>query len=121
MARGGIYDHLGGGICRYSTDPEWLVPHFEKMLYDQALVSSAFISTFTRSTRNAEYAARGPRHFSTTYSDDLQSPQGGFYSTRDADSEGLEGRVLHLDRRAGRMPCSAKSGCGNLFLRNITT
>src|SRR4030066_670495 len=46
MAQGGIYDHLGGGIHRYSTDPEWLVPHFEKMLYDQALVSSIYLEGF---------------------------------------------------------------------------
>jgi uncharacterized protein YyaL (SSP411 family) len=89
MARGGIYDHLGGGICRYSTDPEWLVPHFEKMLYDQALVSSIYLDVY-QATRNAEYA-RVARDIFDYVLRDLQSPQGGFYSTRDADSEGLEG------------------------------
>jgi len=89
MARGGIYDHLAGGICRYSTDPEWLVPHFEKMLYDQALVAAIYLDAF-QVTTNAFYAeiARDILDYAIT---DLQSPAGGFYSTRDADSEGLEG------------------------------
>jgi uncharacterized protein YyaL (SSP411 family) len=89
MARGGIYDHLGGGICRYSTDPEWLVPHFEKMLYDQALVSSIYldVSQYTHKSRYGDVA----RDIFDYVIGDLQSPEGGFYSTRDADSEGLEG------------------------------
>ncbi|GMU23904.1 MAG: thioredoxin domain-containing protein [Phycisphaerae bacterium] len=90
MANGGIYDHLGGGIARYSTDPEWLVPHFEKMLYDQALVSGIYLEAFelTRNPRWAEVAGDIFRYVLT----DLQSPEGGFYSTRDADSEGVEGK-----------------------------
>ncbi len=89
MARGGIYDHLGGGICRYSTDERWLVPHFEKMLYDQALVSSIYLDAYqvTGKRQYAEVAA-GILDYVLA---DLTSPQGGFYSTRDADSEGLEG------------------------------
>ena len=89
MARGGIYDHLGGGICRYSTDPQWLVPHFEKMLYDQALVSSIFLDAeqYTHKSRYGEVA----RDIFDYVISDLQAPEGGFYSTRDADSEGLEG------------------------------
>ena len=55
VAHGGIYDHLGGGICRYSTDPQWLVPHFEKMLYDQALVSSIYLDGYL-ATRKPLYA-----------------------------------------------------------------
>ncbi len=89
MARGGIYDHLGGGICRYSTDPQWLVPHFEKMLYDQALVSSIYLDA---------HLAIGKPWYGSVAADifdyviaDLQTAEGGFCSSRDADSEGLEG------------------------------
>ncbi len=56
MARGGIYDHLGGGICRYSTDTNWLVPHFEKMLYDQAMVSAVYLDGYL-ALKKPEYAA----------------------------------------------------------------
>ena len=90
MAWGGIYDHLGGGIHRYSTDPQWLVPHFEKMLYDQALVSSIYLDGYlvTRKKLFAE-TARGIFEYVTSQ---LQSEEGGIYSTEDADSEGMEGK-----------------------------
>jgi len=90
MARGGIYDHLGGGIARYSTDPKWLVPHFEKMLYDQALVSDIYLKGF-QATGNPDLARVAREIFDYVIAD-LQSPEGGFYSTRDADSEGEEGK-----------------------------
>ena len=90
MARGGIYDHLGGGIHRYSTDPQWLVPHFEKMLYDQALVSSIYLDGYLVSRREEfQETARGILDYVLGT---LQSPEGGFYSTEDADSEGMEGK-----------------------------
>ncbi|MFQ5590385.1 MAG: thioredoxin domain-containing protein [Phycisphaerae bacterium] len=89
MARGGIYDHIGGGICRYSTDRQWLVPHFEKMLYDQATVSSIYLDAF-QVTHNRLYAETARDIFEYVLAD-LKSPQGAFYSSRDADSGGLEG------------------------------
>lgn len=90
MARGGIYDQLAGGIHRYSTDVEWLVPHFEKMLYDQALVSRSYLDAYLF-TKKQFYAgiARGILDYVIA---DLQAPEGGFYCTRDADSEGIEGK-----------------------------
>lgn len=90
MAAGGIYDQLGGGIHRYSTDVEWHVPHFEKMLYDQALVSRVYLDAcqFTGQPLYGWIAGE----ILDYVLDDLQAPDGGFYSTRDADSEGREGR-----------------------------
>ena len=90
MAAGGIYDHLGGGIHRYSTDAEWLVPHFEKMLYDQALVSSIYLDAF-RATGRKEFE-QAPRGILDYVIRNLQSKEGGFFSTEDADSEGKEGK-----------------------------
>ncbi len=90
MARGGIYDHLGGGICRYSTDPQWLVPHFEKMLYDQAMVSSVYLDAY-QAGKDPLYAATAADILNYVLSD-LTSPEGGFYSSRDADSDGMEGK-----------------------------
>ena len=90
MAAGGIYDHLGGGFHRYSVDREWLVPHFEKMLYDQALLARAYLHAW-QSTGSAAYL-----HVASETIDyvrrDLGDAAGGFYSSEDADSEGVEGR-----------------------------
>ncbi len=90
MAAGGMYDHLGGGFARYSTDREWLVPHFEKMLTDQALLVGVYLHAWKLSgedrflqvlTETIDYVRR-----------DLSHPDGGFFSSEDADSEGVEGR-----------------------------
>ncbi len=89
MASGGIYDHIGGGFARYSTDREWLVPHFEKMLYDQAAMVSIYRQAFSACgvpayrqvvEETIEYVLR-----------DLRHPDGGFYSAEDADSPDSDG------------------------------
>ncbi|OPY08034.1 MAG: hypothetical protein A4E68_01462 [Syntrophaceae bacterium PtaB.Bin095] len=90
MRAGGLCDHLGFGFHRYSTDASWLVPHFEKMLYDQALLAIAYIEAF-QSTGKDEYG-RTAREILAYAVRDLTSPEGGFYSAEDADSEGEEGR-----------------------------
>jgi uncharacterized protein YyaL (SSP411 family) len=89
MANGGIYDHLGGGFHRYSTDARWLVPHFEKMLYDQALLSTVYIQAY-QATGNEDYARTAREVFDYVLRD-MTAPQGGFCGAEDADSEGREG------------------------------
>ncbi|MBX6316615.1 MAG: thioredoxin domain-containing protein, partial [Isosphaeraceae bacterium] len=90
MARGGIYDHLGGGFARYSTDDRWLVPHFEKMLYDNALLASVYLEAY-QATGEEDFA-RVARETMDYVLGRMTSPEGGFYATEDADSEGVEGK-----------------------------
>lgn len=90
MARGGIFDNISGGFSRYSTDRKWLIPHFEKMLYDNALLLIAYVSAY-QSSGDAEYAdiARRTADFILR---ELSDESGGFYCGQDADSEGVEGK-----------------------------
>ena len=94
MARGGIFDQLGGGFCRYSTDRRWHMPHFEKMLYDNALLACAYLEAYAQTGRPfyREVACR-----TLDYAiEELGLPGGGFACGQDADSEGREGRFYLL-------------------------
>jgi uncharacterized protein YyaL (SSP411 family) len=90
MRANGIHDHLGGGFHRYATDREWRIPHFEKMLYDQALLASAYLDAY-QTDGDARWADTARDVFEYVQRD-LTSPEGAFYSAEDADSEGEEGR-----------------------------
>ena len=90
MRSGGIYDHIGYGFHRYSTDREWLVPHFEKMLYDQALTATAFIEAYLAS-KDDFFKDTAVQIFEYVFIE-MTSPEGGFFSAEDADSENVEGK-----------------------------
>jgi uncharacterized protein YyaL (SSP411 family) len=90
MRLGGIHDHIGFGFHRYSTDGQWLVPHFEKMLYDQALLAMAYTEAYQATGK--EFYARTIEEIFTYILRDMTSNEGGFYSAEDADSEGVEGK-----------------------------
>jgi uncharacterized protein YyaL (SSP411 family) len=139
MRLGGIYDHIGGGIHRYSTDAGWTVPHFEKMLYDQALVSMAATEAY-RATGEVEFReiSEGILHYVLR---EMTGPDGEFYTAVDADSQGVEGRfyswtpeeigeildgedsrvaqfLFNLDDKSGLLAASDGSGERHILFRS---
>ena len=113
MYRGGLFDHVGGGFARYSTDEMWLVPHFEKMLYDNALLALAYTEAYQQ-TRRPLYGEIVRRTLDYVLRE-LRDFQGGFYCGQDADSEGEEGKYYVFT--AGELrdllgPEDAEAFCG---------
>jgi uncharacterized protein YyaL (SSP411 family) len=103
MRNGGIFDQLGGGFHRYSTDERWLVPHFEKMLYDNALLLRLYVDAW-RALGDSRYADTA-RRIAEYVMREMQAPDGGFYSSQDADSEGEEGKYFVWTPRQVETAC----------------
>ena len=113
MRRGGIFDHIGFGFHRYSVDKKWLVPHFEKMLYDQALLAMAYTEAY-QVTGKAKFA-QVVREILTYVLRDMTAPEGGFYCAEDADSDGKEG--LFYVWTPGEVKKHLGDKLGDLFCR----
>lgn len=113
MAHGGIYDQLGGGFHRYSVDAQWLVPHFEKMLYDNALLSRVYLHAY-QVTGNVFYR-RVVEETLDYVAREMTAPEGGFYATQDADSEGEEGKFFLWTPEQVKSVLSAEDA--DLFMR----
>ena len=107
MARGGIYDHLGGGFARYSTDDRWLVPHFEKMLYDNALLTSVYLEAY-QSTRDADFA-RVARETMDYVLGRMTGPEGAFLLDRGCRQRGRRRQILRLDARRSHRGSGSRS------------
>jgi uncharacterized protein YyaL (SSP411 family) len=105
MRAGGVWDHLGGGFHRYSTDERWLVPHFEKMLYDNAQLLRTYVDAW-RATREPLYE-RTAKEIGAYVAREMTSPDGAFYATQDADSEGEEGKFFVWT------PAEVDAACGD--------
>jgi uncharacterized protein YyaL (SSP411 family) len=117
MRQGGIFDHVGFGFHRYSTDAKWLLPHFEKMLYDQAMLAMAYTETY-QATKKQEYANVVKEIFEYVLRD-LTSPEGGFYSAEDADSEGVEGKFYVWSEEEIRSVLSKQEADVFISMHNI--
>ena len=128
MARGGVHDQLGGGFHRYAVDERWLVPHFEKMLYDQAMLAGAYLDAW-RTTRKEEHlaVARDTLDFVLR---ELAGPEGGFHASQDSDVEGEEGkywtwryeeveRLLTVEEAAAASAFYGLSEVGNFEGKNV--
>ena len=120
MAAGGIYDHLVGGFCRYSTDAHWLVPHFEKMLTDQALLARAYLHAW-QDTGQRDYLGVVTETLDFVLRD-LSTPEGALYSSFDADAGGVEGgHATFTPRRVASAAARGARRAGGAVVRDYRT